>query len=71
MKLVHNETGALISIGDDVTTFRGDTGILKDAFEPHKPDSTGRVYVQLDSKKDHILYDNFFPSVINAKWVED
>jgi uncharacterized Zn finger protein len=68
MKLIYEETGKEVKIGDVVIIDRKRhevTGIQK----PHKPSSTGRVYVEAKSKK---LWGamSYFPSVIGAKWIE-
>ena len=66
MKLVYELTNQPVQIGDVVKTFRGDSVIVMGIVTPHKPSSTGRVYV--------IPHDGsgcgqeFFPSVINAVW---
>jgi hypothetical protein len=61
--LVDKTTGKPLSIGDTVTTFRGETGILQHIAYPHKPGSTGRVMVYINNTPHE-----FFPSVINAEW---
>jgi hypothetical protein len=67
MKLIDEITGVEIKTGMTRETFRGEKVIVTGAKPPHKPGSTGRVYVRyaLD------LYTaEFFPSVIGAKWSE-
>ncbi len=49
----------------EVKTNNGEPGILKSWRAPHKPSSTGRVYVDLENSK---FQREFFPSVINGKW---
>lgn len=68
MKLVDEKTGKKLEVGQKVTCFRGEEYTLTDAREPHKPSSTGRVYVRKEGAK---YGREFFPSVIGAKWVSD
>jgi hypothetical protein len=67
-KLINEETGAEIQVGDKVTSSGGDEYILQSFKEPHKPSSTGRVYVKPASGEG--MSREFFPSVIGAKIVE-
>ena len=46
MQLVYELTHKPVQIGDVVKTFRGDSVVVRGIVEPHKPSSTGRVYVQ-------------------------
>lgn len=65
MKLVYEKTGALVKVGDEVELRFGLANII-DIVEPHKPSSTGRVYVEYkDGNRG-----GYFPSVIDAKWIE-
>ena len=45
MKLIHTATLKPAEIGDEVTTRKGDTGIIKYFIPPHKPASSGHVSV--------------------------
>lgn len=67
-KLVNEETGAEIQIGDKVVCFRGEEYILQSFREPHKPSSTGRVYVKPANGEG--MSREFFPSVVGAKIIE-
>jgi hypothetical protein len=67
-KLINEETGLEIQVGDKVTSSGGDEYILQSFKEPHKPSSTGRVYVKPASGEG--MSREFFPSVIGAKIVE-
>lgn len=67
MKLVYTDTGAPVRVGDQVQTFRGERATLLMITEPHKPASTGRVYIQF---ADGGASREFFPSVIGADWIE-
>lgn len=71
MKLVYKRSGSEVKIGDIASTFRGEQVRVSDFTPPHKPSSTGRVYVQfLDSDSDSPVFTReFFPSVIEAEWV--
>ena len=66
-KLINRTTGEELVIGQQVTTGRGEVYTLKGFRIPHKPASTGRVYV----KKEGAQYsDEFFPNVIDAEIVD-
>lgn len=58
--------GKEVKIGDKAVTFRGENVIVTGMREPHKPSSTGRVYVQHENGDER----EYFPTVIGAKWVE-
>ena len=66
MQLINTATREPLQLGDIVETFRGERAILLGMAEPHKPSSTGRVYIQLDDSR---ASREFFPSVIGAEWV--
>ena len=51
--------GKPAEIGQEVTMHSGEVGILEGWREPHKPSSTGRVYVNGNE---------YFPSVIGGKF---
>ena len=61
-------TGKIIRSGDVVKTFRGEEYILEGGTPPHHEASTGRVWVRSPSK---VTVEEYFPSVINAKWSEN
>lgn len=65
MKLICTRTGRVLLPGDTVTTFRGTLGTLTHSTPPHKPSSTGRVYVMLEGEAHSQA---FFPSVIGAEF---
>lgn len=67
MQLVDMETKAPANIGDRVRTFRDESGTLMRMERPHKPGSTGRVYVRMDGDTSER---EFFPSVVNLEWIE-
>lgn len=62
-KLIDKETGKEVKTGDVVTNFRGDRDILKSFTEPHKPSSTGKVYVENGLS-------GYYPSVFGLKIVD-
>lgn len=66
-RLINETTGQEVKEGDTVTTFRGEKGILSGFREPHKPSSTGRVYVEFEGQS---YTSEFFPSVIDCKIVD-
>ena len=51
-----------------VTTKDGENWIVEGGVPPHKPSSTGRVWVSLLSNPKHNR--DFFPTVFNLKWQE-
>ena len=65
-ELVHQETGKPATEKEVVTCFRGESYILQGGTPPHKPSSTGRVWVvgACDFNRE------FFPSVVNLEWRE-
>lgn len=62
-----NINGKKAIIGQEVITFRGEKGILVRIDEPHKPSSTGKVYVELYGGT---WTRTFYPSVIRGEWVD-
>jgi hypothetical protein len=63
--LIHQETGLPLLIGAEVTTHRGERGILIDARPPHKTDSSGRVTVRIDGYEH-----DWYPAVIGAAFCD-
>lgn len=81
-RLINEETGEAINIGDKVTTSRGELFTLKSFTVPHKISSSGRVTITrpcTHTEDDHErIYwcrgeeiGDFFPNVIGAKIVVD
>lgn len=66
MRLVHDETGLEVAVGDEVTDFRGDSAIVVMWDKPHSPASTGRLYVSTDGSPPF----GYYPSVFNCTWIE-
>jgi len=70
-KLVSEKTGAEIVEGAECETFRGERCVLKGGRPPHKPGSTGRVYVAMEGEEGEPGFESeYFPGVIGAKWIE-
>jgi hypothetical protein len=67
MKLIYETTGKPVEIGDAVN-IRGESCplIVAHIQEPHKPASTGRVYVTATGGGG---WREYFPSVIGARWI--
>jgi hypothetical protein len=70
MKLIYTATGKEVQKRDVVNLNEGGVEVahvVTDIRKPHKPGSTGRVYIQAaDEQYSH----EFFPSVIGAEWTE-
>ncbi len=69
MILINMETEEPLRVGDIVTTFRGERMSLTGWREPHKPGSTGKIYVKGFDDNDYEAM--FYPGVIGAKFVEE
>jgi hypothetical protein len=67
MRLIYEKTGQDVRAGDLVTTRDGEEFRLDFYREPHKPSSTGRVYITPTAGGGQL---ELFPSVIGAKWIE-
>lgn len=68
MRLIYEQTGEPVNVGDVVRTASQDSPlIVRHIQEPRKPSSTGRVYVE---PKGGEGWREYFPSVIGAKWIE-
>lgn len=63
LKLV-NKNGRVVTKGEMVTCSLGDHYQLDSIDKPHKPSSTGRVYVTKDGE----FVQGFFPSVFDLTW---
>jgi hypothetical protein len=62
-----DNSGKSLSKGDLVVCFRGDRYILTGGKAPHKPSSSGKVYVKPEGAGDFSERD-FSPSVFDLKW---
>lgn len=67
MKLIYEKTGEQVQAGDLVSLQDGELYRLDFYREPHKPSSTGRVYITPEGGGGQR---ELFPSVIGAKWIE-
>lgn len=63
-KLVSEITGETLSEGD-IVQFEGKPVVLVTITKPHKPSSTGRVYVRFENG----THREFFPSVVGGVWI--
>lgn len=66
-RLINEETGAEIKVGDRVFSETKEYTLLS-FTAPHKPSSTGRIYVEPANGEG--MRREFFPSVVGAKIVE-
>lgn len=66
-ELIDTKTNKPARMGQFITDFRGDTATLTDARPPHKPSSSGFVYV-VDALGHSGEY---YPSVFGLKWVAE
>lgn len=60
--LVHEKTGQPVTVGEEVTDFRGDKSVVTGGEPPRHEGSTGRVHVERGS---------YFPSVFDLVWVKE
>lgn len=69
MKLIYDDTGEEVKVGDKALTFRGEEVKVTAVVKPSHGGSTGRVRVKhLEFEK---MYESeFFPGVIGAHWVD-
>ena len=68
MKLVFENTGCEVKVGEVAYTFKGDAVYIEGWEEPRHAGSTGRVYVK--EFKGRGFNASYFPSVIGAVWVQ-
>ena len=66
-RLLDVETGAELKVGDERTTFRGEHVRITDLQPPHKPESTGKVYVKYVGEE---TTGGYYPNVIGARFEE-
>lgn len=60
-----DKNGKELHIGDKLKTFRGEKVTLIGMTKPHKPSSTGRVFVWFTNG----TTGEYYPSVVGATWV--
>jgi len=72
MILMHVTLGVPVEAGDVVVCRDDETWVVADPIgrEPHKPGSTGRVYVEEPHKNDTWTRE-FFPSVFDMQWTDE
>jgi hypothetical protein len=68
-RLVDEATGRELKVGETVTTFRGEKMILTGGQPPRHEGSSGRVYLCPPGARRFTNTAEFYPGVINAKWV--
>lgn len=66
MRLIYSKDKTTVSQGDVVYIHRK-KHVITNIQKPHKPESTGRVYVQA---KGETHSSSYYPSVIGAEWIE-
>jgi hypothetical protein len=59
---LERKDGTPVCIGETLTTHRDETYVITGGRPPHKPSSTGRVWVEGGGE--------YFPSVFDLRWVE-
>ena len=69
MRLINTTTRQPINTGAIVQDFRGQRWVLEGGRPPHKPSSTGFIWVR--SVDGRGLSREFYPSVIGAQWVNE
>ncbi len=65
-KLINIRTKEEIKIGDRVQTGKGQFATLLSFTPPHKPASTGRVYIE---EEENGWKHEYFPSIFGAKFI--
>ena len=63
--LLYVKTGKPVIVGD-IVHLHGKPYTVTGWAEPHKPASTGRVYIRAMSERGY--FSEYFPSVIGAVW---
>lgn len=66
MRLVYKTSGNEVKIGDICILHDGEVVTVSGIYKPHKPSSTGRVYVTFPDDTGV----EYFPVVIDASWIE-
>lgn len=67
MRLVYEETGKEVKVGDKAVTFRGEPVEVTYFREPHKASSSGKVSVKREGASMSMEY---YVGVIGAEWIE-
>lgn len=67
--LVSKETGEPIQFDDEVIVDTEEGRVtVTGGYAPHKPGSTGRVHVRIQTESGGDYHREWFPSVIGAEW---
>ena len=66
MKLVYKESGKEVQVGDVVILKDGTTALIDSFSKPHKPASSGLVYITTDTESQV----SYYVGVIDAEWIE-
>ena len=66
--LIHKETGEAVQAKELVRGRHNEAWVVEGGTRPHKPSSTGRVWVR--ALDDTTWNREFFPQVFDMKWVE-
>ena len=69
-RLVNRETGEEVAIGSTIKSFRDEEYILRGFRKPHKPSSTGRVFVKRPDADENEFEESFFPGVFDLEIVD-
>lgn len=69
MKLIYEATGLEPKVNEEITSFRGETYILTGWREPHKPGSSGHIYVRYPDEPGGVMSAEYYPSVFDMKFV--
>ena len=73
MRLIYEDTGEEVKTGDNILMKDGSCWIVDFFREPHKPSSSGKVYILPAGEIDGLRMAGgreFYVSVIGAKWIE-
>jgi hypothetical protein len=55
-KLISEKTGEEINVGDEITTISGERVRLVGVQPPHRPGTTGKVFVMNRNRRDSVYY---------------
>lgn len=66
MQLVYENTTSPVQVGD-IVHIKNKSYYIQAIIEPHKPSSTGRVWCKSMCERGYTQ--EWFPSVIGAKWI--
>tara|TARA_B110000967_G_C18901607_1_gene575802 strand:+ start:3497 stop:3748 length:252 start_codon:yes stop_codon:yes gene_type:complete len=67
--LIYQDGRGEVCAKELVTSYRGEKWVVEGGTPPHKPSSTGRVWVRLPDNS--TWNEEFFPSVFGMEWRED